>query len=222
MIISVIRTLILYVLVIGAIRIMGKRQLCDMQTSELVITMMIADIASIPMQNNSLPLLSGIVPVIIMVCAEIIISVLMLKSSRLRTAVCGKPEVIIADGILRQDMLKKLRLSTEDLTVLLRQQGVFSIDEIDYCIIETNGQISILQKTPYRSPTLQDMNISIKDSGLSAVVLSDGKYLNASMELCGVDKKWIEKTLNEEETSTEDVMMMTVNQLKEYHIIRKS
>lgn len=221
MIISVIRTLILYILVIGAIRIMGKRQLSDMQTSELVITMIIADIASIPMQNTSQPLLSGIIPVLILVCAEIFISVMMLKSPKLRKVVCGKPEVIIANGQLRQDMLRKLRLSTEDLSVLLRQQGVFSIDEIEYCIIETNGQISILQKTPYRSPTLKDMDINVKDDGLNSVVLSDGEFLVSSMELCGVDKAWVKRILKSENLSIDDVMMMTVNRLKEYSIIRK-
>lgn len=221
MIISVIRTLILYILVIGAIRAMGKRQLSDMQTSELVITMIIADIASIPMQNISQPLLSGIIPVLILVCAEIFISILMLKSPKIRKAVCGKPEIIIENGVLRQDILRKLRLSTEDLSVLLRQQGVFSIDEIQYCIIETNGQISILQKTPFRSPTLKDMEINIKDDGLSSVVLSDGEYLFSSMEICGIDKKWIDEVLRCEKLNADEVMMMTVNRLKEYSIIRK-
>ena len=200
---------------------MGKRQLSDMQTSELVITMIIADIASIPMQNISQPLLSGIIPVLILVCAEIFISILMLKSPKIRKAVCGKPEIIIENGVLRQDILRKLRLSTEDLSVLLRQQGVFSIDEIQYCIIETNGQISILQKTPFRSPTLKDMEINIKDDGLSSVVLSDGEYLFSSMELCGVDKKWIDEVLRCEKITADEVMMMTVNRLKEYSIIRK-
>ena len=221
MIISVIRTLILYIIVIGAIRIMGKRQLSDMQTSELVITMIIADIASIPMQNTSQPLLSGVIPVLLLVCIEIFISVLMLKFPMLRKMVCGKPEIIVADGKLRQDMLKKLRLSTEDLSVLLRQQGIFSIDEVAYCIIETNGQISVLPKVRNRTPTIGDMKIAVKDSGLSTVVLSDGEYLYASMELCAVDKQWIDKILNNEGITSSEVMMMTVNRLKEYSIIRK-
>ncbi len=221
MIISVIRTLILYIIVIGAIRIMGKRQLSDMQTSELVITMIIADIASIPMQNTSQPLLSGVIPVLILACIEIFISVMMLKSPKLRKVVCGKPEIIIADGKLRQDMLRKLRLSTEDLSVLLRQQEIFSIDEVEYCIIETNGQISVLPKVENRTPTVKDLNIPVKDKGLSTVVLSDGEYLYASMELCGIDKSWIDRILQTEGINSSEVMMMTVNRLKEYSIIRK-
>lgn len=221
MIISIIRTIILYIFVISAIRIMGKRQLSDMQTSELVITMIIADIASIPMQNTAQPLLSGIVPVIILACIEIFISILMLKSPLLRKAVCGKPEIIIADGKLKQDMLRKLRLSTEDLSVLLRQQGIFSIDEVQYCIIETNGQISVLPKVQNRTPTIKDLNLLISDKGLNTVVLSDGEYLTSSMNLCDIDKEWIEKILSKENLKTEDIMMMTVNRLKEYSIIRK-
>ncbi len=221
MIISVIRTVLLYIFVITAIRIMGKRQLSDMQTSELVITMIIADIASIPMQNTSQPLLSGVIPVVILVCAEIFISILMLKLPKLRNLVCGKPEIIIENGKLNQTMLKGLRLTTEDLSVLLRQQGVFNIEDVQYCIIETNGQISVLLKPEKRTPTLGDMNLPAEDTGLETVVVSDGELLKASMEICSVDKEWIEKILARENMKVENVMMMTVNKLKEYSIIRK-
>lgn len=200
---------------------MGKRQLSDMQTSELVITMIIADIASIPMQNTSQPMLSGVVPVMILVCTEIFISVLMLKSPMLRKIVCGKPEIIISDGVLDQNMLRKLRLTTEDLSVLLRQQGVFSIDEVAYCIIETNGQISVLPKVENKTITVKDMELCVKDSGLNTVVVSDGEYLNASMKICNIDKSWIDSTLADEGITAKEVMMMTVNRLKEYSIIRK-
>lgn len=221
MIISVIRTVILYIFVITAIRIMGKRQLSDMQTSELVITMIIADIAAIPMQNTSQPLLSGIVPVLILVCAEIFISIMMLKIPTLRNLVCGKPEIIIENGKLNQRMLKGLRLTTEDLSVLLRQQGVFNIEDVMYCIIETNGQISVLLKPEKRNPSIEDFNLPAKDTGLETVVISDGEFLKASMRLCEVDENWIEKILRRENLKVNDIMMMTVNKMKEYSIIRK-
>ncbi len=201
---------------------MGKRQLSDMQTSELVITMIIADIASIPMQNTSQPLLSGIVPVLILICAEIFISVLMLKIPMLRNLVCGKPELIIKGGQLDQNMLRSLRLTTEDLSVLLRQQGVFNINDVEYCIIETNGQISLLLKPEKRTPTAKDLSIPLSDAGLETVVVSDGEYLKSSMAICGIDKLWINKTLEKEKTELKDVMIMTVNRLQDYSIIRKS
>lgn len=221
MIISVIRTILLYIFVISAIRIMGKRQLSDMQTSELVVTMIIADIASIPMQNTSQPLLSGIVPVMLLVCIEIAVSLLMMKIPKFRNLVCGKPVIIIDNGRLKQNMLKALRLSTEDFFVLLRQEGVFSIKDVKYCIMETNGKISVMMKPNKMNLTPEDMNIPVSDKGIEAVVISDGEYLYTSMKLCGIDKNWINKTLAFEDTDIKDVMIMTANKLKEYNIIRK-
>lgn len=222
MIISVIRTILLYAFVLFSIRIMGKRQLSDMQTSELVITMIIADIASIPMQNTSQPLLSGIVPILMLISAEIIISILMMKLPTFRNFVCGKPEILINNGRLNQSMLRKLRLTTEDLSVLLRQEGVFSIEDVQYCIIETNGNISLLLKPEKRAPSLSDLGVATKDTGIEAVIISDGELLRSSMALCGVDKKWIEQTLAEENLKVSDVMMMTSNKLREYNIIRRT
>ncbi len=221
MIISVIRTALMYVFVIFAIRIMGKRQLSDMQTSELVVTMIIADIASIPMQNTSQPLLSGIVPVLILVSGEIFISVLMMKIPVFRNLICGKPEIIIENGMLKQTMLKRLRLTTEDLSVLLRQQGVFCIEDVQYCIIETNGQISVLLKPEKRAPALEDLHLPAKDTGIEAVIISDGELLSRSMALCDIDEVWINKTLAQENTRVDEVMLMTANRLKEYNIIKK-
>lgn len=221
MIITVIRTILLYIFVIGAIRIMGKRQISDMQTSELVITMIIADIASIPMQNTSQPLLSGLVPILILISLEIIISILMLHFPHLRKLVCGTPVVIIENGKLKQRMLKALRLTTEDLSVLLRQEGVFDISDVQYCIMETNGKISLLLKPSKRNPTTEDMNLPPRDTGFEAVVISDGEYLFKSMHLCGVDKEWVDKILKKEKTLPRDVMIMTANRLREYNIIRK-
>lgn len=221
MIVTVIRTALLYLFVITAIRIMGKRQLSDMQTSELVITMIIADIASIPMQNTSQPLLTGVVPVMILVCLEIIISILMQKIPTIRNLVCGKPQIIIDNGRLNQNILKALRLTTEDLSVLLRQEGIFSITEVQYCIIETNGKISVLLKPEKRNPTNEDMRLPARDTGIDAVIISDGEYLYRSMKLCEVDKKWVDKTLKREKIKAKDVMIMTANKLKEYSIIRK-
>ena len=221
MIITVIRTVILYIFVIASIRIMGKRQLSDMQTSELVITMIIADIASIPMQNTSQPLLSGIVPILMLICLEVIISILMLKIPAVRNLVCGTPEIIIDNGKLKQNMLRTLRLTTEDLSVLLRQEGVFNIDDVQYCIMETNGKISVLLKPEKRNPSTEDLRLPAKDSGIDAVVISDGEYLYRSMKICGVDKNWVDKILKDENITPGDVMIMTANRLREYNIIRK-
>ena len=221
MIISVIRTVLLYIFVVFAVRVMGKRQLSDMQTSELVVTMIIADIAAIPMQNTSQPILSGIVPVMILVCIEISISILMMKIPKFRNIICGRPVIIIENGEFRQNMLKALRLSTEDLSVLLRQEGVFNIQDIKYCIMETNGKISLMLKAEKRNTTNEDIGIPAKDNSVAAVVISDGEFLHTSMRICGVDEQWIYQILESENTVINDVMLMTATNLKEYNIIRK-
>ena len=221
MLILIIRTVLLYLFVIMAVRIMGKRQLSEMQTTELVITLVIADIASIPMQNISQPLLTGIIPILILISAEIIISIIMMKSSKIRNLICGKPEVLINDGNLCQNTLRSLRMTTEDLCVQLRQLGVYNIGDVQFCIIEPNGKLSVQLKPEKRSPNCEQLQIAVQDTGIEAVVISDGEFLQNSMKLCNVDKKWITDILKGEGLTKDDVMIMTANLLKEYSIIRK-
>jgi uncharacterized membrane protein YcaP (DUF421 family) len=222
MIISIIRTIILYVFIIIALRIMGKRQLSEMQTSELVITLLISDIAVIPMSNTSQPLLSGIVPILILISLEIVFSVIMLKSGKFRKIVCGSPEMVIEDGKILQSQMRRLRMTTEDLCVQLRQQGIFSLEDVQYCIVETNGDVSVLEKPEKRTPSAEDMNITIPDSGIEAVVINDSRYLSNSIKLCNVTKEWIDNVLQENNISIKDVFIMTANKNKEYNIIRRS
>lgn len=145
MLISLLRTIIIYAFIILAVRIMGKRQISDMQTSELVITLVISDIIAIPLQSVDQPLMSGLLPIVVLVSLEIILSIIMLKNSKFRNVICGNPMVIITDGKVLKDQLKKLRISYEDLYSLLRQQGVFDVQQVRYAIVETNGSISILK-----------------------------------------------------------------------------
>ena len=145
MLILLLRTVLLYAFIILAVRLMGKRQVSDMQTSELVITLIISDIAAIPMQGVEQPLLSGFLPIMVLVSLEIILSIIMLKSSKIRNIICGNPIVIIKEGKILESELKKLRISYEDLYSLLRQQEVFDVKDIKCGIVETNGSVSILK-----------------------------------------------------------------------------
>lgn len=221
MIISIIRTLILYAFVILAIRLMGKRQISELQPTELVITMIISDIAAIPMQNTSIPLLSGIVPVLVLVGLEISASVLMMKSSKFRKLLCGSPIVVIRDGEVLQSQMKRLRLTTEDLCVQLRQQDVFSIEEVQYCIVETNGDVSVIQKPQFRTPSAQDMGIKIVDNKIETVVISDGKILDNSLMLCQKTSEDVHNILKNEQTKLSDVFLMTLDALGKYNIIMR-
>ena len=216
MLISIIRTILLYAFVILAVRLMGKRQMSDMQPSELVITMIVSDIASIPMQNTSQPLLSGVIPVAILVALEI-----MMKWSGFRSLVCGKPVIVIKDGRILQSAMKKLRLTTEDLSVRLRQQGIFSIEDVQYCIVETNGEVSVLEKPEKRKPSAEDFGLKIKDNKIETVVVSNGKILENSLNLCEKEKGYVKNILQKKNIKQSNVFLMTLDALGNYNIIKK-
>lgn len=221
MTISVIRTLILYVLILIMVRLMGKRQISDLQTSELVVTLLISNIAVIPMQDTSLPLLSGVVPILLLVGSEILISFLMLKNYRFRQLICGKPQIVISNGVIDQKKMRELRISTEDLGEQLRQEGVFAISDVKYAIIETNGKLSVLKKALKDSVTAEQMNISNPTAGFEVVIISDGEIAKSSMEFCGLDKEWVEKTLRKNQIGLKDVFIMTVTADHKYNIIKR-
>lgn len=221
MIISIIRTVILYVFVVFSVRVMGKRQISDMQPSELVITLIISEIAAIPMQNTSQPLISGFIPVLVLVALEIIASVIMMKSGKFRKLLCGSPIIVIRDGKILQNEMRRLRLTTEDLCVQLRQQNVFSIEDVQYCIVETNGKVSVLEKPQYRQPNAKDFGIEIKDNKIETVVVSDGQILDNSLKLCKKNKNDVINILNKENTNLSDVFIMTLDALGKYNIVWK-
>ena len=221
MLISIIRTIVLYAFVIFAIRIMGKRQISDMQPSELVATLIISNIASLPMQNTSQPFFSGVIPVVILVALEIITSAFMLKNSKFRRLVCGNPIVVIRDGVILQNQMRRLRLCNEDLFTQLRQQDVFNIEDIQYCIVETNGSISVLKKPEKRQPTAENLNIQIQDKKIQAVVINDGEILDNSLDLCQKDENYIYKILKKEKKKVSDIFIMTLDGIGNYNIILK-
>lgn len=219
MLISILRTLVLYVFIILAIRLMGKRQISDMQPSELVVTLVVSDIASLPMQNTSQPLLSGVIPVLVLVSLEIATSVIMMKSRRIRRLVCGSPVVVIKDGELLQREMRRLRLTTEDLFAQLRQQDVFTLDDVQYCIVETNGTVSVLEKPQKRAPSVEQLGIKAEDNKLEAVVISDGELLKASLTLCCQNEKKVRNILKKNNKSLSDVFIMTLDSAGNYKII---
>ncbi len=221
MFVTIIRTLMLYAAITLAVRIMGKRQLSDMQPSELVVTLIIADIAAIPMEDNSISVVSGMIPMMVLVACEIIVSILMMKSTTFRKLACGNPVMLIKDGKLLQDKMRSLRMTTEDLCVQLRQSGVFSLEDVQYCIAETNGRLSVLQKPSKRNPSAEDMNITIEDNGIEVVVINDGKFLDASIELAQSTKDELNKILQKNNATVEKVFIMTFDRDKNYNIIEK-
>ena len=221
MIISAIRALLLYIIIIFAVRMMGKRQISEMQTSELVITLLMSNIASIPMQDTEQSMLSGIVPIMVLLVCEITISYLMLKKSGIRRLICGKPVIVINDGTIDQQAMKELRISTEDLFEQLRQKDVFDISEVAYAILETNGKMSVFKKSLYEPVTAKDIDIEKEESILQVAVISDGEIAKSSLKICGLGTNWLDETLKNENISLKDVFLMTADKFKNYTIIKK-
>lgn len=221
MIISAIRTLILYIFIIVAVRIMGKRQISELQTSEFVVTLLVSNIASLPMQDTDQSMLSGMIPILILIVCEVFLSALMLKRARFRRIVCGKPIVVINDGKVDQKKMRMMRMSTEDLYEQLRQQNVFRIEDVAYAVVETNGRLSVLKKPEYEPVNAKQMGIKTTDKGIETVVVSDGEISDSSLELCGLDRMWLTKILQNEQTQLSEIFIMTADKRRTYQIIRK-
>lgn len=196
MLVLVIRTVILYLIVVISMRIMGKRQIGEMQPSELVVAIMISDLASVPMQAIDVPLLSGVIPVFSLIVTEIIMSYIGLKSRFLRKILTGEPSVIIYDGHVNERELKRLRFNLNDLLEQLRINNVPNISDVEVAMLETNGQISIIPKREARNVTVRDMKI--KDAvveKLPCTLISDGELIKNELRRSGYDEAWLDKEL---------------------------
>ena len=221
MTISLIRTLLLYAVILGAVRLMGKRQISDLQTSELVVTLLISDIAAIPMQDTGQPLLSGLLPIAILIFCEIVTSVIMLKSSRARRLICGHPIVVINDGKIVQSELRRLRMTTEDLCEELRQKDVFCLEDVSYAIVETNGRMSVIKRPEKDPPTAELCGLLPPDNGIEAVVVSDGSVSDFSLRLIRKSRGWLDGILRGKNVSVQEIFLMTANTAGQYRIIKK-
>ena len=221
MTISFIRTVLLYSVIILAVRLMGKRQISELQTSELVVTLIISDIASVPMQDSGQPLVSGLIPIAALVMCELVISGLMLKSTKFRKLICGRPIIVINDGNLQQSEMRRLRMTTEDLVEQLRQKNVFSIQDVAYAIVETNGKLSVIKKPDKEQPTAGMLAVALPDTGIETVVISDGVVSEFSLQLCGKSRDWLAGVLKAQCLGEKEIFLMTANAKGDYFIVKK-
>ena len=222
MFITIVRTCILYLLVSFGMRVMGKRQIGDMQPSELVVTLLISEIAAIPIQDSSQPITTAIVAIFSLVSLEIILAVLTLKFSIINDIVNGKPAVIIKDGKIIQQRLKRMRITVSDLLELLHAQGIFDLDEVSYAIIETNGTLSVMQKPFFRHARVGDVIDQKNDDGsYPALVVSDGKFVNRGIADVGTTKEYILKCLKKRKIKLDDCFIMTLDTKNNIYIVKK-
>lgn len=210
MAVTLIRATLLYAAVIFLIRLMGKRQIGELQPSELVVTILLSEIASIPMQDNNIPIIHSVVALFALVSYEILTSAIGLKSYKLRTLIQGHPVIVIRNGEIDMKALKKLRMTVNDLISALRQKDIFEISQISYAIFETNGQISVLLKPEYRNSTAKDLDIYPSDNGMPFAVICDGKIIEDTVTESGLDTDKIKKLVISSKIPLEEIVIMTV------------
>lgn len=221
MLTSLVRTLIMYAAILVSVRLMGKRQISQLQTSELVVTLLISELAVMPIQQHNDPLWNGLIPMVVLVACEIVVSLLMLKSGKFRQAVCGNPIVVIKDGKVLQNQMRRLRMSTEDLFEELRLDGAFALEDVAYAIVETNGKLSVLKRASADSLTPKQAGVKAPNEALEVVVVSDGKISENSLRLCGRNPAWLREQLKCQGAELADVFIMTARTDGKQLIIRK-
>ena len=211
MIISYIRTIILYGVLIFVIRLMGKRQIGQMEPSEFVVTMLVANLASIPMQDSAIPLYSGLVPILTVLGVELLLSALSLRSISLRKLLCGKPVILIENGNILQGNLRKTRVTLDELTGHLREKDVLDLQSVQYAILETNGNLSVFPYPKDRPATAKEAGIQANKQHLPLTIISDGKLLKENLQKAGKDEAWVARVLKERHADREDTWLLTVD-----------
>lgn len=221
MAVTLIRATVLYAIIIFLIRLMGKRQIGELQPSELVITMLLSEIASIPMQDNTIPIVNSIVALFVLVAFEILTSAAGLKSYRLRSFLQGHPVIVIRDGKIDMKALKKLRMTVSDLLTALREKDVFEISQVSYAIFETSGKISVLLKPEHRTSTAADLNLSPRDGGMPFAVICDGRIIEDTVKESPLDTSEVKKLVISSKTPLKEIIIMTVDSNGTPYIVRK-
>ena len=221
MIIVAVRTIIMYVTIIAAMRFMGKRQLGQLQPSELVTTILISNISSLPIEETEIPLLSGLLPIALIVSMEIIVSLVEVKKPRFAALISGNCQIIIRDGVIDQRMMRELRYSITDVLSALRAKDVFDVRDVELGIIETNGEISIFLRNG-NEQALPGKHVSAAADGKKPMVavVCDGRVLPAALAYCQKDEFWLRQVLALEKTKLGEVLALCANDTEDYNLVR--
>lgn len=212
MFIVLFRTVILYFIVVFTMRIMGKRQIGQLQPFELVIAIMISELASLPMQDTRIPLTHGVIPIITLLVLQVIISIAQLKSEKARYIFCGKPSILIKDGKIDITQLRNNRFNMNDLLEEIRLQGYYNIEDIEYAILETSGQLSVIPKTELEPATKQDLNIKTSQDQLPVTLIMDGKINEQNLKIINKNKSWLDSQLKKNNIpSAEKVLIALID-----------
>jgi len=217
------RTIILYFLIMIGLRLMGKRQIGELEPGELVLTMMISDLAAVPMQDFGIPLLAGVIPILTLLALSMLLSQLSLTSLRFRELVCGTPSVLIRNGELQQEVMRKNRYTLDEILEELRGQGISDIADVKYAILENSGHLSILPWSRCQPPTSEQMNLKVKeDVTLPMVLVNDGRLLRGNLTALGLDEAWLRKTLRANGlASHREAFLLTLDEKGRINCVKK-
>ena len=221
MLISFLRTLILYIVLVLTVRLMGKRQIGEMEPAEFVVTMLIANLAAIPMQDSAIPLLSGLVPILVILGLELVLAVATMRSIRIRNIFCGKPVILMENGKIIEKNLKKTRVNLDELTMHLREKDIFDLTTVKYAILETNGQVSTLLYAKAAPAAAKDAGIRVKDTELPVTLISGGRLLEENLVLSGKSRAWLDETLHRHGCSVRAALLLTVDKAGKVYLVRR-
>ena len=221
MLLSYLRTVLLYLVLIGVIRTMGKRQVGQMEPSEFVVTMLVANLASIPMQDGGIPLVSGLVPMLTVLGLELVLSWLTMHSIFLRRLLCGKPVILIDNGKILRENLKRTRVTLDELTGHLREKDILDISTVQYAILETNGSLSVFPYARYCPASAEDAGIRVPEQYLPVTIIEDGCLSRENLRKAGKDLPWLDKTLKKHKAAAPEVLLLTVDSGNNVLLIRK-
>ena len=211
MILSYIRTIILYLVLIFCVRLMGKRQIGQMEPSEFVVTMLVANLAAIPLEQTDFPLHSGIVPIFTVLLLEILVSWLSMRSIKLRKFLCGKPIILMENGNILQNNLRRSRITLDELTAKLREKDILDLKSVQYAILETGGNLSVFPYPKEKPASAKEAGIQVKKQYIPLTIVSDGRVLTENLQKAGKDRQWLNKVLQAQNATVRSTWLLTVD-----------
>lgn len=215
------RTVIIYIVLMLSMRLMGKRQIGELDVSDLVTTLLLSEIASLPITDSNIPLSHTIIPMVTLVTFEVVSSYLLVRFPTIKNLLSTRPTVLINKGKLDRGAMLSVRLSPDELVSELRQQGICEISEVQYAILEQNGKITVIPKAPYKPPTAKQLNVPTQESGVSHIVVCEGKINPTSLSRLNLTRSDIMKELDSRGIALDSIYIMMINDSNEISIIRK-
>jgi len=215
------RTIIIYIVLLFAMRLMGKRQIGEMQASELIITLLLSELAVGPITNKNLPIVHAIIPIFLLLSLEVITSFALTKSNLLKKLLYGAPTILIIDGEVNIKALIDNRIEIDELMSELRQKNAPDISSVKYAILEDNGKLSVFLKAEKSPPTGENLNITPVDGGIAHEIIIDGEIVEENLTLMGKDRQWLNNQLEGNNANLKEVFLFTLNDADETFIIRR-